>query len=297
VNDATYHINHFTECKYQINGDIQNTNTLCGYNAGILLNIGFQLNDGRGFVNYLDVCYNKSKASPVYTKHKIYGAAIKGAMKSNSRPSNFKTAEVPSSVSPADAFTKAKQMKRFEIILGKQANRYFEGGAFLARGHLSPDADGIFTSWQTATYYYVNVIPQWQSINNGNWKAIESAVRAKAAAMEEEVIVYTGGHGILKLNNKNIQLDPKGLEVPMWSWKIIKVESINSGIAFVTYNNPFVTADPEPLCRDICQEHNWHFANKNNYEKGFTICCSVNYLAAVVPGIPEEARVANVLNK
>lgn len=78
MNDGTYNINQFAECKHQINGDIQNKNTLCGGNDGILLNIGFQLNDGKGFVNYLDVCYNKSRASPVYTKHVIYGGAIKG---------------------------------------------------------------------------------------------------------------------------------------------------------------------------------------------------------------------------
>lgn len=78
VNDLVYDIDRFAECKYQITGDIQNKNTLCGNNAGILLNIGFQLNDGKGFVNYVDVCYNKSRASPVYTKHIIYGGAIKG---------------------------------------------------------------------------------------------------------------------------------------------------------------------------------------------------------------------------
>jgi hypothetical protein len=77
-NDNVFPISHFAECKHPVNGDIINRNVKCGNNNGILLNIGFQLSDGKGFVNYIDVCYNKTRASPVYTKHVIYGGAIKG---------------------------------------------------------------------------------------------------------------------------------------------------------------------------------------------------------------------------
>ncbi len=42
---------------------------------------------------------------------------------------------------------------------------------YMARGHLAPDADFVYESFQDATYYYFNAAPQWQSINNGNWKA------------------------------------------------------------------------------------------------------------------------------
>lgn len=136
VNERIYNINDFAECKHQITGDIQNTNTLCGNNDGILLKIGFQLTDGKGFVNFFDACYNKSRASAVYTKHIVYGRAIKGAMKSNTRPSNFKTLEVPTKVSPSDSFTKSNQLKRFEKLLGSDGQKYFNDGAFLARGHL-----------------------------------------------------------------------------------------------------------------------------------------------------------------
>jgi hypothetical protein len=57
-------------------------------------------------------------------------------MKSSTRPSSFKTAEIPPKVSPTEAFTKARQMKRFVEILGDEGNKYFNGSVFLARGHL-----------------------------------------------------------------------------------------------------------------------------------------------------------------
>lgn len=42
---------------------------------------------------------------------------------------------------------------------------------YLARGHMSPDADFVIIPNQDATYYYINALPQWQAFNNGNWKA------------------------------------------------------------------------------------------------------------------------------
>lgn len=41
---------------------------------------------------------------------------------------------------------------------------------YLAKGHMSPDADFVTEAEQDATYYYINALPQWQAFNNGNWK-------------------------------------------------------------------------------------------------------------------------------
>ncbi len=53
-----------------------------------------------------------------------------------------------------------------------------EGSDYLARGHLSPDAAFVYDAFQEATYYFINVAPQFQSFNNGNWKALEGRVRS-----------------------------------------------------------------------------------------------------------------------
>ncbi len=56
------------------------------------------------------------------------------------------------------------------------------GTNYFAKGHLSPDADFITDAEQDATYFYFNVCPQFQSFNNGNWKALEYATRDLAEA-------------------------------------------------------------------------------------------------------------------
>ena len=64
------------------------------------------------------------------------------------------------------------------------------GTNYFAKGHLSPDAGFVYNVMQDATYYFINVAPQverihyltntlsqFQSFNNGNWKALEGGVR------------------------------------------------------------------------------------------------------------------------
>ena len=53
----------------------------------------------------------------------------------------------------------------------------------LPQGHLSPDAGFIYNVEQDATYYFVNVAPQFQSFNNGNWKSLEINTRDLARAL------------------------------------------------------------------------------------------------------------------
>ena len=73
---------------------------------------------------------------------------------------------------------------------------------YLAKGHLSPDADFIWQEWQDATYYYFNAAPQWQSINNGNWKAIEEAVRKYAYQKSANLKIFTGTQGQLSVGKR-----------------------------------------------------------------------------------------------
>ncbi|KAL7041304.1 hypothetical protein ACKWTF_000715 [Chironomus riparius] len=165
---------------------------------------------------------------------------------------------------------------------------------YLARGHLTPDGDMIFVSWQWTTYYYINVIPKWQSVNNGNWKVIEFAVRSKAAALSYDLKVFTGGFEVLELENQRISLEDDGLEVPKWAWKVVKDTQNGNGIAFVTYNNPFATAITD-LCTDICDANGWNWAERKNFYKGYTICCDVTELMGIISDIPAEANCTGIL--
>lgn len=291
INDKQYHVSDFNECANAITGNVVNKNHICG-GDGVTMSIGF--NDERNFAGLIDVCYSKKRGSSIYTSHTIHGNTIKNAMKAQSRPSTFKTTEISPKISAASSFTKVKQLERLSQILGSDKAEEYLNVTYLARGHLTPDADMIFFSWQSSTYYYINVVPQFQSINNGNWKHVENVARSKASQLNRDILVITGGFDVLKLNNKKITLEDDGLEVPKWMWKIIKDN--DTGIAFVTYNNPFESSVSN-LCNDVCIENGWDWKERKSFKKGYTICCTVNDLISVIESIPYSARTIYVMQK
>lgn len=87
-----------------------------------------------------------------------------------SRPS-FKSARM-FSVSMQKIYTKNMQKALVTNLLNSTEHLTGKGQHYLAKGHLSPDADFVLEPEQDATYYYANAIPQWQGVNNGNWKVI-----------------------------------------------------------------------------------------------------------------------------
>ncbi|KFB43467.1 AGAP004760-PA-like protein [Anopheles sinensis] len=167
---------------------------------------------------------------------------------------------------------------------------------------MTPDADGIFRTWQWATYFYVNAAPQWQKVNAGNWLTIEKNARTIADRLQQDIIVYTGTHGILTLPHINgtqvpITLSPNGITVPKWSWKIIMSPLSNAAIAFVTSNDPYRTSmqSDEFICPDICRQYGWYTVSFDTFSKGFTYCCSVDSLRAVVSDIPDDVNATTIL--
>ena len=56
-------------------------------------------------------------------------------------------------------------------------NFYQGGDLYIARGHLAPNADFMNYPWQDATFTYIDVAPQWQSFNAGNWLDVENGIR------------------------------------------------------------------------------------------------------------------------
>ena len=48
---------------------------------------------------------------------------------------------------------------------------------------------------------YINMVPQWQRINNGNWKTVEEGVRSAARKRGVTLLVYTGTLGVFKVSH------------------------------------------------------------------------------------------------
>lgn len=74
---------------------------------------------------------------------------------------NFKIDGIPKRAKAEVNYRKQAQIDHFNKVLGR-SQHYFTNTSFLSRGHLTPDADFIFSSAQFATYFYANVCPQFQ---------------------------------------------------------------------------------------------------------------------------------------
>ncbi len=165
------------------------------------------------FTNQITVCHVKSNANTLYSIDTIYGANIAADDKSNARP-NFQRGNYFVGIDVDTAYTQAQQLITIKNIVGNStlASKYIDTSKsyFFSRGHLSPDGnknlrlnefgstnntscvgDFIDAASQDATYYFINVAPQWQSFNNGNWKELEFATRNIAISRNIDLVTYT----------------------------------------------------------------------------------------------------------
>lgn len=191
---------------------------------------------------------------------------------------NFNKIGTPGDAKAVESYHIQSQITHFNKELGRP-QRYFTKTSYLARGHLTADADFVFSSGQYATFFLVNTVPTFQSINNGNWKSVELKTRKLADQEQTNLEIYTGGLGQLALlgdtgddvplylgaNNK--------IEVPEYIFKIVYNPKRKAAIVFVTSNNAFMERNKfQPFCSDVCVEANLGF--KQSAKQGFTFCCS-----------------------
>ena len=63
---------------------------------------------------------------------------------------------------------------------------------FLAKGHLTPNADFNTDDERLLTMITTNIAPQWQKFNSENWSGLEKGVRRCASSGKRELYVFTG---------------------------------------------------------------------------------------------------------
>lgn len=180
----------------------------------------------------------------------------------------------------------------------------------MSRGHLTPDADFIFTFEQFATYFYLNVAPQFQVINQGNFLKVEKIARNLAASLKSDLQIVTGTFGVLKLKNvktgqwKSMFLDTENekIAVPEYYYKILFDPSSNSSLVLLTSNNPFLKSrnDLVEICPNICSYAGVSQKETlENFKKGYTYCCSLDDFRNKVNSIPYDLlkmKGVNLLN-
>ncbi|XP_064544039.1 uncharacterized protein LOC135432319 [Drosophila montana] len=239
--------------------------------------VGYKLDDGQ-FLELYRSCYDVEHLTAHFVKHSVYPNTL-----SIARPPQGFTTDRVISGNQAASFEASRIYSRFASLLGQQQGFVkSKRDMVFDRGHLAPSADFNFGEHMSATFKYINLVAQYQGVNRGNWKTIETWIRKQAnMGPYRELQVCTGGLGVLQLPDSSqvptaIYLEGTNSNpVPKWLFKIVKDVAATPPapihIAILTYNNIENTGTVSPPCQQILCP----FANVLNSDgkKGLTFCC------------------------
>jgi len=258
--------------------------------SGKISSLGFQFE--RNLSPLVTVCHAKEEEVTYYTNHTLLGHLLNTRKVPDYRP-NFKEGRVYfQGVSANGAYKQTRQKKLFSLMFGSESGSLFHPrkGLYLARGHLTPSGDLLYRNWQEVTYMYSNVVPQWQVVNNGNWREVEEAVRSRAKSRKSTLQVFTGTKGTLELRGKKLLLGKGSIPVPKYLWKLVVDTSSGDSIVFVTINNPHLKylTRSVTLCNDVCEKAGWApmLKDRGVIEQGYTQCCTTKEFKEKVPWLP-----------
>ncbi|XP_021708323.1 uncharacterized protein LOC5577135 isoform X2 [Aedes aegypti] len=302
-NGAVFDITQ-VQCDNRVTGNVK-TDAARVQCPGTHKTIGFDVTFptiGNRFFDLYQICFDEPSATAIYTHHTLIGNEIEHKCFST-RP-DFKSAGFPQGLAVSSAYNQESQLNRLVALFGADPNPWgsaevYYNLSYLQRGHLVPDADQLFTTWQWSTYFYLNVVGMWEHINNGNWKYLESNVRTLAQNAKKTLEVYTGVYDTLSLCSlwdhcPEFTLSNGRIPVPKWLWKVVKSPDLNAAIALVVSNNPFVGEDP--ICGLNGASHGWNSSIVSNITYGTVSYCRVQDLQTVVGNIPQEAMAPSILS-
>eukprot|EP00090_Calanus_glacialis_P045179 TRINITY_DN8232_c0_g1_i1.p1 TRINITY_DN8232_c0_g1~~TRINITY_DN8232_c0_g1_i1.p1 ORF type:complete len:472 (-),score=119.75 TRINITY_DN8232_c0_g1_i1:256-1671(-) len=272
-----------------------------------LTRVSIGWNIGGKFKEQIGLCVDERMFATIWTNHTLHGANIDFRDIDPGRPGfRIDTSGTKrffpwaTSTKMNQYYSKKSQLSQVKKILGTN-NKMGDfqlietsrsGTHYFAKGHLSPDAAFVYNVMQDATYYFMNVAPQFQSFNNGNWKALEYNTRDLGTKLDRDLQVMTGTHGLLTYPDSNNNLTPIYLynntyvPAPKYYWKVVQDPMTNTAVAFIGSNDPHVTSAPLELCPNRCAEMPWVDWNLSDLDSGYMYCCSVEDAVKAIPAIP-----------
>lgn len=253
-----------------------------------------------GFIPLITTCFDDAKKDSLYSWYQL-SKQIKNQQYSVPRPNNFEEGNYYNDLNlrPSSIYEKRSQRIAFERILGSAelAEKYvsLQTDYFLSRGHLTAKADFVYGSQQRATFFYVNVAPQWHTLNSNNWNELEMSVRNFAGKRKLDLVVYSGIYGSSQLPDIHntpqdlslfVNSNRKAITVPEIFWKVVHDPLAKTGTVFVGHNNPY-EPKPKPLCTDVSSKISWLSWDAKNATAGISYCCDFNELKRIVDYMPD----------
>ncbi|KAF4524369.1 hypothetical protein B566_EDAN007545 [Ephemera danica] len=278
------------------------TGDLCPISGGYrIIEVGFLMSNN-DFYKIMELCFDSVYSDSIYS-YFLQTPAIKGVQVGFPRPNFIQgSGFYPSGMGVDTLYTQNSQRDAVAYSVGSDtlAAQYIQDGTefYLSRGHETAKADFVYGSHQRATFWFMNVAPQWQTFNGGNWQTMEANVQVYAGNYGDNLEIYTGIHGDLLLDDINgnpvpISLafdtnDDGVIRAPFLIWKVLYDPVTRLGVAFVGLNNPYYDNPGSDfyLCPNVCDQITWLTWSPNDQIKGYTYCCEVPALAAQVPEIP-----------
>lgn len=264
-----------------------------------LIDVGFELTSSRLIKEY-EVCFNEHEEVTRYVYHKLYPGS--NYYETGVERINFGTAGWFAGKNVDQLYTQAKQKETIDKALGYNAGKYFESSKniFLARGHMAAKADFVYASEQRATFLFVNVAPQWQVFNAGNWARVEDGVRAWVSKHKKTVECWTGVYGVTTLPNKHGVQTPLYLAydrnnnglipVPKLYFRVVIEPHTRKGIVFVGVNNPHLSLEEIKkhyiLCPDVSDRVTYISWKKHDITAGYSYACEVHEFRKKVTTLP-----------
>ncbi|XP_062133312.1 uncharacterized protein LOC133843681 [Drosophila sulfurigaster albostrigata] len=286
--------------------------------AARIYRVGYNVSGGR-FVRTLELCHDAEQLRTEYVYYQMLPASVH-FQRHVKRP-QFSSAGHFCGYDMQRLYSQAHQQKRAKQLLQQAApsdgvdvgvgvglgedmksTLFDTKDLFLARGHLAAKADLIYATQQRSTFNYLNVAPQWQTLNAGHWAVVEEATRRFAAREKLSLSIYTGTYGVMPLPNAtqtsfylaNDANNNHVLPVPLLFYRlVIDNDRPWSGIAIVGVNNPHATWPEIWKSYMICETRippryvPWlRSLQQKNLKKGYLYACTVADVARAVGHLP-----------
>lgn len=287
-------------CSALLNSDAVLTTDRC-YNNNSVIRVGFTV-EGVFYPLYWS-CFDQDHLEVLYVwyEQKPQNAVPQTGV---NRPGSFAAGTFYPGVSVNKMYTQVQQKATIANIVGSTlASKYITEIQFLSRGHLAAKTDFIYANGQRASFYFINVAPQWQPFNGGNWNMVEQNLRTRIGEAGYNTTIYTGTFLTSQLRDENDQLvdiylytdannNPQ-IPVPLYYYKVVYDASRRLGTAFVGINNPYYNeteVQALTFCVDRCRNNsafNWLKWLPDRIDLGYSFCCTVDDFRRTVPHLPD----------
>lgn len=299
INGSLYEWNQ-TSCAEGTHATVRFTGDPC--NGGSKIEIGFKI-DNSTFIRQILVCFDTKERVAIYTYHVLKILARPTALLIN-RPQFEEDQDLYNTNRTKNSEQMYKRNNQRESInylagIRKNSEEYIQKGDFyLSKGHLSPPVDFLYTVEKNTTFQYINAVPQWQTFNAFNWKAIEESITNYTYENNLTLQIWTGTYRIMNLKNNttkesvDLYLFKNNtaalIPVPALLWKLVYHEKSKKGIVLLGINNPYQkNVTQYIICPDISNKIKWLRWNPKNITEGYSYCCTIQDFQKVYDKLPK----------